>query len=82
MILQHRSGSKILLPAGNEADRKSPHHYKKEVEKSDELEVNDSSSIVATLCSFHILRTFERIPSVTWSESLTVGRKGKKRINE
>lgn len=68
--------------AGNEAVVKSPHHCNKEVEKSDELDVNDSSSSMAATLFFHILRTFETIPSVIWSESLTVGRKEKKSINE
>lgn len=65
--------------AGNEAVMKSPHHCNKEVEKSDELDVNDSSSSMAATLFFHILRTFETIPSVIWSESLTVGRKEKKK---
>lgn len=66
--------------AVNEADVKSPHHCNKEVEKSDELDVNDSSSSMAASLwfFFHILRTFETIPSVIWSESLTAGRKEKK----
>lgn len=67
--------------AGNEADVKSPHRCNKEVEKSDELDVNDSSSsTAATLCISHILKTFETVPSVIWSESLTVGTKEKKII--
>lgn len=37
------------------------------VENSDELDVKNSSSIVAKVCCFHLLRTLERIPNVILS---------------
>lgn len=52
----------MLLLAGNEADVKSPHHCNKEVEKSDELDVNDSSSSMADSGFFPFLGRLKQFP--------------------